>query len=476
MAGPVAAATATAAAAAATAPAVTTLTDPAGILVFLFSGGVTLGSIAGGIGMFVWRLPRNERFARRLGAFAGVGLLVLAVIWCTLPALDPALTPAGFPYGVQLVFYSAILVAATWATTWLYDASLWTALFCCSAGYAVQNFASGATEAVCVLAGITGTAAATTQGILAHALINLACATVVYLAFWLLLGRRISREGIERIQDRSLLVIMAVVILGVIGFDLLIKSLTESGLGTGPVLALRCFHGLTCALTFFLEYELLVSRHLRAEREATERVLAERERQYERSRESIEAINIKCHDIRHQIRSLAGTGAAVDRAVLDDIAREIDVYDSAVQTGNEALDTILTEKRLMCAREHIALSCIADGAALSFMSAADIYAFFGNALDNAIEATRQLDSPERRSISLVVRSVAGVVSIHVENPFDGTLLRDENGAIATSKGDRANHGFGLLSMRRTIERYGGTLATLAQDGVFHVNAMLPPTA
>ena len=120
--------------------------------------------------------------------------------------------------------------------------------------------------------------------------------------------------------------------------------------------------------------------------------------------------------------------------------------------------------------------CIADGAALDFMSAADIYAFFGNALDNAIEATRQLGSPERRSISLVVRSVAGVVSIHVENPFDGALLRDENGAIATSKGDRANHGFGLLSMRRTIERYGGTLATLAQDGVFHVNAMLPPTA
>ena len=39
----------------------------------------------------------------------------------------------------------------------------------------------------------------------------------------------------------------------------------------------------------------------------------------------------------------------------------------------------------------------------------------------------------------------------------------------------ANHGFGLRSMRLTVEGYGGTLATLVdrEGRTFHVNAMIP---
>lgn len=72
--------------------------------------------------------------------------------------------------------------------------------------------------------------------------------------------------------------------------------------------------------------------------------MAERERQYRLSRENIDAINIKCHGLRHQIRQLAGGGTAVASEALNDIAREADVYDSAVHTGSEALDTILMEE------------------------------------------------------------------------------------------------------------------------------------
>ena len=260
--------------------------------------------------------------------------------------------------------------------------------------------------------------------------------------------------------------------LGIIGFDLVIKSLTDQGLPLRYVVMLRLSHAIMCGLTYALAYELLVSRRLRAERAATERVLAERERQYERSRENIEAINVKCHDIRHQIRRLAQDGAAVDPAVLDDIAREVDVYDSAVRTGNDALDTILTEKGLACRTAGITLSCIADGKALEFMSAADTYALFGNALDNAIEAVMPLPEDER-TISLVVRRVAGVISIHVENPCASVPTLRADGLPETTKGDRANHGFGVRSMQLTVERYGGTLTTLAEGGRFHVNAIVP---
>ncbi len=433
---------------------------------------VTVGSTAAGVGMFAWRFERREAFCRRLGALAAALALGTALLFA-LPVPDVVPDPStALPYQLQLLLFSALLACMVGVVTWLFEASVWTALFCCTAGYALQNFASGLTELTWITCNVAEATDPTLHGHLVRFALNLACIALVYIPFYLILARRLSREGLEGVTNRSLLSMMVVVMLGIIGFDLVIKDLADHGLGFGYVAALRGLHGMTCALTYALEYELLVSRRLQVERAATERVLVERRRQYERSRENIEAINVKCHDIRHQIHELAGGGATVDPAVLEDIAREVDVYDSAVRTGNEALDTILTEKSLACRREQITLSCIADGHALDFMSAADIYALFGNALDNAIEATRMLDNPELRSISLVVRQVAGVVSLHVENPFAGTVELVD-GTPATTKADRVNHGFGVHSMRLTVERYGGTLATLAQDGRFHVNAIIP---
>ena len=38
---------------------------------------------------------------------------------------------------------------------------------------------------------------------------------------------------------------------------------------------------------------------------------------------------------------------------------------------------------------HVAFSCMANGALISFMSPADIYALKGNAMDNALERVIQ---------------------------------------------------------------------------------------
>ena len=432
---------------------------------------VTFGSAVAGVGMFAWQLERRAGFARRVAAIAVVGAAVCTVLLAMpAPAAPPDPSDA-LPYPVQLLMFSALLAIMVGVTLWLFDASVWTALFCCTAGYAVQNFASGLTELVWVAAGVPESGDPTLRGHLVRFALNAICILAVYVPFYRVFARHISREGLEEVSDRALIVIMVVVMLGVIGFDLIIKDMADRGLPLMYEAALRGFHGLTCGLTYALEYELLVSRRLQVERATTERVLAERERQYERSRENIEAINVKCHDIRHQIRSLADGGTVVDRGALDDIAREVDVYDSTVRTGNEALDTILTEKSLACRRAGIT-PCIADGPALDFMSAADIYALFGNALDNAIAGARAIPDPERRSISLVVRQVAGVVSIHVENPFAGEItLRD--GLPVTTQRPEEGHGYGVRSMRLTAERYGGTLTVLAEGGRFHVNAIFP---
>lgn len=441
-------------------------------LVYALSAVVTLGSVGGGILMFTCRLARRERFGARIAALAAaVGLLAVAGA-----GLAPAFTDAdGASYLLQLGLFSAMLALLVGVVAWLYKATPWTALFCCTAGYALQNFASGLTELCWLLAGVPEAADGSLGAHLTRFAINVTCILAVYVPFYLAFVRKLGREALEQIENPALLAIMTAVMLGVIGFDLLIKCIGDFGwIEDWCMVPLRVSHGLMCILTFALEYELLVNRRLQIEWEAEARVHAERERQYELSRANIEAINVKCHDIKHQIRALAG-GAVADPRALADLAHEVEFYDSAVRTGNEALDTILTEKRLTCTNEGITLSCVADGAALGFMRDADIYSFFGNALDNAIEATRGLDDIAMRSVSLVVRQVAGVASIHVENRYAHEPVVNGEGTLLTSKDDIANHGFGLRSMRLTVEGYGGTLATLVdrEGRTFHVNAMIP---
>ena len=439
---------------------------------YVLSVATTIVSLIVAMLLFASHLERREHTGLRVLAIAATAAAMTAVICLLLPETLPADPANAFSYPMQFVLFSALLAILTAVVAFLFDASVWTALFCSTAGYVVQNFASGLSELMLVLTGIReGLAGDTLETRLIGMVISVCCYAVVYIPFYLAFARHISQESLEQIDDRRMLAIMTVVMLGVIGFDLVIKSLTAEGLATVYVVLLRASHLLTCALTYALDYELLVSRHLEIERAATERVMAERELQYQRSRENVEAINIKCHDIRHQIRHLAGGSEAVDSGALADIEREVSIYDAQAQTGNEALDTVLTEKGLVCSGAGITLSCMADGESLGFMAPADIYAFFGNALDNAIRAVSGLER-SRRSISLVVREARGMVSIHIENPCEGEL-EFVDGLPETTKQDKASHGFGVRSMRNTAERYGGTLTTLVQDGSFHVNAMIP---
>lgn len=91
-----------------------------------------------------------------------------------------------------------------------------------------------------------------------------------------------------------------------------------------------------------MQYEMLYSKRLQRDAVALERMLQDQARQYQMSPENIEAINVHCHDIRRQIQDLSRAGEA-NREAQAQLAGEVNAYDSAVKTGNEALDIILTE-------------------------------------------------------------------------------------------------------------------------------------
>ena len=157
---------------------------------------------------------------------------------------------------------------------------------------------------------------------------------------------------------------------------------------------------------------------------------------------------------------------------LNELERELTAFQPEKQTGNRVLDTVLTTKSLQCQREDISLTVIADGEALSFMAPMDISALFGNALDNAIESVRKLEDPSRRLIHLSVSRAKGFVRIRVENCYTGEI-RYADGLPVTSKADRKYHGYGIMSIRRIVDKYGGSTAISTEDGWFELSVLIP---
>ena len=195
--------------------------------------------------------------------------------------------------------------------------------------------------------------------------------------------------------------------------------------------------------------------------------------QYQLSKETIELINHKCHDLKHQVQAIRAVKDEKERETyLEKIEKSVQIYSAIVRTGNEILDTILTEKSLICENSGIHINCVADGSLLAFMNPVDLYTLFGNALDNAIEAVRKLESKEKRVIDIMLYERQSFLMLQIVNPMCGEV-KFEDGLPLTTKAKNGYHGYGMKSMLHTIQKYEGHLTTEVKNGCFYFNVMLP---
>ena len=415
-------------------------------------------------------LPRRRFFWIR--ALVSVAILAVGLFFAgsVINSNFPVGQTAGWRYMMaQLTEFTVFVLAAAVLILFCYDCSFLSALFCSTAGYTMQNLATS-------LAGITtsviGYIAPNLPYVSDMGVVNNSWMLIVYVLGYIFLVRRIAHMGLEPKGKLSMVIVIMTAIFFNTFFDMAQRDLSAFGVPFLHSTIIALAHVGACLLTLFLEYELLYNRQLELDAVALGQVIADRERQYRLSRETMDAINLKVHDIKHQIRQLKDGSVEVDAKALESLEKDIRIYDSSVRADNEALDIILTEKRLVCETEDINIACIADGQALSFMEPADLYALFGNALDNAIEAVRGVEDPERRAIRVIVRRLGDMASIHIENYFDGKV-RFSDGLPVTSKIDAANHGYGTRSMRQTVEKYDGTITMSARGQLFQVNIMIP---
>lgn len=395
-------------------------------------------------------LPRKRSFLLRL--------LPLSGIYVALPAIIPNgfLTPVLRIGDWFTVSFLLVLLLSSLLIWFSFEISVKQLVLCCCVAHTLQHMTHCLSHVAWHLFSMGQILAQITE------LMIMLC--VLMLVYVFLKKDRLF--GIETANIRSnQLVTFAAVSTLVVYFISFWSSWNE-----GETVGEQFFDFLSCLLLLVILLDLFRFRRSEEEHMILKQLLRQEEEQHKMSCATIEVINRKCHDLKHQISALRNMSQKEREKNISELEKAILLYDNLPKTGSDDLDIVLAEKVFLAEKQGVQLRSIADGKMLSFMSAEDICSLFGNAIDNAIESAAEDPCPESRIITLQTFVKGNIFTIHVDNPCkeQPTFL---DGIPLTRKPDTDYHGFGMRSMRYVAEKYGGTLTTSWEHGVFSLDVL-----
>ena len=242
-----------------------------------------------------------------------------------------------------------------------------------------------------------------------------------------------------------------------------------SGKMTAEIYNIRTLVDLGGMAILFAHHMQLVEYRRKKERDALQNVLQAQYAQYRSAQDSIDLINKKYHDLKHQISVLRSETSEEKAHYLDAMEQEIRSYEAQNKTGNEVLDTILTSKSLYCQQHGINMTCVADGTLLNFLTTGEICTIVGTALDNATESVLTEQDPEKRLIRVAIYAQNGFVMLRFENYCTKPVELGPDGLPRRS----SHGGYDLKSVRAAAEARGGTLTLHWENEWFTLRVLLP---
>lgn len=181
------------------------------------------------------------------------------------------------------------------------------------------------------------------------------------------------------------------------------------------------------------------------------------------------------HDIKNHCIALEELVKREDKEkalrYLQDMVQDIGTKQVWLQTGNPVIDGFVNYKFAQAEEQKI--HCYAE-AKIPGDLPLDEYAYagiLGNLLDNAIEAAVNTKEPE---ICLRLTYDKNVLHMQMSNTYQGDIKK-QGGMLITGKKDKENHGYGMSSVKRSVERCHGQFNIEYTGGRFTVFLMMPMT-
>ena len=411
-----------------------------------------------GVGIFGYSYRRRKGFAGYFLLALGLCLLLAYLVQTFLyqPGINPwAIVTQSL---VSLIDYLLIMLFCYFCL----EESFWTMLFVSTAAMTAQGL-GGCVKTIVKLLPRAYALSMDNLGIL---LLDLLCYGGVYLLLFFIF-RPFTRCREEILgDDKRKVIFSTLVLLFYLATTLLTRDYT-AGQSKAQVLVNNTSMIVSQAMIYALQFGLMERDRMSRYIEVMKELIHEQHTQYENSRESVQLINEKYHDLKNLIGSFQGV---IPEEELNRLKAMISRYDVHVHTGSQVLDVVVTEKMDLCLQRGITMTCHFGQTDFSFMEELDLYTLFHNALTNAINAVSALPNPQDRYIVLSALQDHNILIIHMENPCRKDI-RFVDGLPQTT-GDTQWHGFGMKSMARTAEKYGGALSVKEEDGRFQLDILL----
>lgn len=396
--------------------------------------------------LFVYFLkPRAKFFLRVLLCIAT--LFLVSIVWDKV-----------IPSNTYLIIFKHITLFTFcfFAIMFCFKATIWESLFLETSAFTVQHSAFKLGFLVQTI--IESKFENTIVSIISYLLIDL----VIYILAYRLFSLKIKNEHVSSKKMNNQIVLMAVAL---ILFTTIFQNLFEFIIDKNDLMmliAITSYDLVSCVLVISIQFGILKNNRLTYETTVLEHILYKQKEQMINSKHNMDILNIKYHDLKYLVNSIENR---IEANELEELHKVINAYDLYVDTGNEALNIILSEKKLICDNNNIKFKYILDGQKLNFMQASDIYSLFGNAIDNAITATKKIQKMEKRNIKIVVKKVLNIVIIVIENYYEGEILFDDIFPI-TTKEDRNYHGYGMKSIKYIVDKYQGFMSVKSEKERF----------
>ena len=411
-----------------------------------------------------WSRKRRPLFALRLTLCVITGILL-----CIPVAMLNTNVPTNAEIPVRVLCYLLVSGMAFGLLAICYEERPVELLFCWCSGVAYQQISTRFYQLVQNLCGINDK---TSLGFFSANLswidwlIYFAYYAAVYFLCFLIFRKR-DRLELDRETAINVATMSAITVLLVNGLVCVARVYEEESMALNIILKIFCI--LFGVIILFVCAGMLSQSKTRRDMNVIKYMWKQEQLQFEHAKANIDVINAKCHDLKHMFARLENK---LNRTEIEELKEAVEFYDRNIKTDNEILDVILCEKSMVCARDDIRLTCLADGKLLSFLSPAQTYSLFGNMLDNAIEAVRRLEDKEKRIISLTVRESENGIEIESVN-YCSEGQGKKRSPQETSKPDRNKHGYGIKNMKYIAEQYGGTLSIMEDSRTFTLHIDLP---
>jgi len=183
------------------------------------------------------------------------------------------------------------------------------------------------------------------------------------------------------------------------------------------------------------------------------------------------------HDLRHHVALLKQIRKSGDIAALDELINTYTEQNFLDQPllfcENETVNIILAFYSETSYKNNISFSVKADIPEEIFIDKKDLAVIYGNILENAADACKEINGERFIDIATAYKTTAqgtNCLTLSVKNSFVTETTRSENGLFRSTKHE--GDGIGIGSVQSITKKYGGACSFTPEKGVFTVSVIL----